>query len=102
MMSGKLRNALMRVPHTKPSWTAIVSQPTAESPKFHSTRNAGSTAAALNQSDMPNNSARDSRPSARQRAEAAVWFVCSFVGCSPTFMNDRREYYKLQCGLGPG
>jgi hypothetical protein len=44
-----------------------VSQLTAASERRHSTRNAGTTAEALNQSDMPNSSASDSKINARQR-----------------------------------
>src|SRR6266496_4788638 len=65
MISERLRRALSSVPKTKPSWTAMVSQLAAESLRCHSTRKAGTTADALNQSDMPSNSARDKSASAR-------------------------------------
>src|ERR1700682_5275699 len=67
-MSGRLKKALSKVPATKPSCTAIVSQLAVASERLHSTRNAGTTAEALNQSDIPSNSAADSSASVRQRA----------------------------------
>src|SRR5260370_40644294 len=67
MMSGRLRNALSRVPATKPSCTESVNQLAAASLRFHSFVRAGTTAEPLNQSDMPNNSAIASSASMRQR-----------------------------------
>src|SRR3954467_2938570 len=65
--SGRFRSALNKVPATKPSCTASVSQPAADSDRLHSARSAGTAADAENQSDMQSNSAAPSRASARQR-----------------------------------
>src|SRR6266850_3909096 len=94
-MSGRFRRALTSVPQTKPSWTAIVNQLTLASLKFHSTRRAGTTAEALNQSDMPSSSASESNASARQRAWDTS-FVFSIADLSPDSMIGRKGYYKLQ------
>ena len=92
-MSGRFKNALIKVPQTKPSCTAIVSQLTLESLKFHSVRNAGTTAAALNQSDIPSSSASDNKTSARHLADDG--FVDSdLVSLARSIDDDRREYYK--------
>src|SRR6185295_6532923 len=94
MMSGKFRKALSRVPQTKPSCTAIVNQPAVDSLSPHSTRNAGTTAEALNQSDMPSSSAADRRTRARQRAGDGAAFLTSFAGWSRLPIQERRGYYK--------
>src|SRR6185295_7623747 len=82
MMSGKFRKALSKVPQTKPSCTAIVNQPAVDSLSPHSTRNAGTTAEALNQRDIPSSSAADRRTRARQRAGDGAAFLTSFAGWS--------------------
>ena len=68
-MSARFRIAATAVPQTKPNWTLVVSQPasTAESPQID--RSWGVTALAENHSDIPNNSAKPSNVSTRQRVD---------------------------------
>ena len=72
MMSGRFRNALSSVPQTKPSWTAIVNQLALESERFHSQRNAGTTAEPLNQSDIASSSAIETKARIRHRCGGAA------------------------------
>src|SRR6185369_8687959 len=66
-MSGRLSVALMSVPATKPSWTAIAIQLICEGDSCHSCVSAGTTAEPLNHSDMPSSSAIDKSARACQR-----------------------------------
>src|SRR3981081_4573311 len=93
-MSAKFRKALSSVPQTKPSCPAIVIQLTVESVKFHSTRNAGTTADALNHSDMPSNSASESSTSVRQRPAAGESMVFVLTAVFRESIGWRKEYYK--------
>ena len=72
MISGRLRNALSRVPVTKPSCTDNVNQLAADSLRFHSFVSAGTTAEPLNQSDMPRSSATARTVSVRQRDDRVL------------------------------
>ena len=60
-MSARLRNAATAVPATKPSCTTVVSHPACPSPSPHWAASSGESALAVNQSDMPMSSARETR-----------------------------------------
>src|SRR5216683_2097119 len=94
MRSGRFRKALSSVPNTNPSCTEIVNQLAAASPKCHSLRRAGTTAEALNHSDMPNSSATDSSARARHRAEGRT--DCLAGDLLSTGIGVRREYYTAK------
>src|SRR5436189_5118045 len=64
MMSERLRTALISVPATKPSWTAIEIQLAWDAVSDHSLLRAGTTAEPLNQSDKQRSSAIARRLSA--------------------------------------
>src|SRR5512138_754531 len=65
MMSERLSTALIKVPATKPNWTAIEIQLTWDSVRCHSFVREGTTAEPLNHSDMPKSSASARSVSAR-------------------------------------
>src|SRR5882762_8522017 len=95
MRSGRFRKALSSVPNTNPSCTEIVNQLAAVSPKCHSLRRAGITAEALNQSAMPNSSAKDNSARARHRADGRTG--CFGLDFRAVGIDVReREYYRRQ------
>ena len=69
MRSARLRTAATAVPQTKPNWTIVVSQPASDVVRPQINRSCGVTALAENHKDMPNNSAKPSNASTRQRVE---------------------------------
>src|SRR5688572_9578833 len=89
MMSGRFKNALSKVPKTKPSCTAMVNQLTSAAVSCHSVCSEGTTAAALNHSDMPNNSATDNKNSARHRADGSAPLNILSVDTWLRSMNDQ-------------
>src|SRR5438067_5285206 len=64
-MSATLVSATVRAPATKPSWTAVVSQPACDAVSDHSRARAGATADIENQSPMTRSSAAASRDRVR-------------------------------------
>ncbi len=60
-MSARFRRAAAAVPATKPSWTAVVSQPRPEPERPHRTCSSGPMALAVNHTDMARSSARERR-----------------------------------------
>src|SRR5918994_3925506 len=100
MMSGRFRNALSKVPKTKPSCTAMVNQLTSAPVNFHSVCSEGTTAAALNHSDMPNNSARDNKKRARHRADGSAPLIAVSVDTWSRSMRPQRILQLSYCGGG--
>src|SRR5215510_8044571 len=78
--SGRFESAETRVPQTKPSWTARVSQAAVESASRHSAWIAGTDADAENHSDIPRSSATASRARTRQRSFGASADTASGIG----------------------